>query len=155
MRKLTTIIGCIVLSCIGFSIAKYGEVTVVPQNTVAAANVLTYELGGPMPSVFNDGVRETTKDTVYVEKRDTVVVTNTKYVKVKAPKHTTVVKDTSSVINDTVNNQMPRDRKVFTPDEQSPKPAEVILFVDGEKVYSSETVITPIEPIEIDGLREP
>ena len=95
------------------------------------------------------------KDTVYIH--DTIVVNNTKYVRVAEPESTT---DTlyipmpmpTEVGGISVSNKIQnRDRKEFTPDEEpSSKPASVTLIVNGEKVYSSETVIAPIPEITFD-----
>ena len=157
MRKLFTAICCISLAITGYFLAhNNGAATPTGSGTVAAANVLDWKIDGLNPSVtyIADGI---VYDSIV---HDTVTVTNTEYVMVKEPKHTTdTIYVPQFIANESivgpVNNRSPGDRKEFTPDVLSPKPAEVVLFVDGEKVYSSENVITPTEPIIIDGLQEP
>ena len=159
MNRMITATGCVILATLGFYIVQHGELTSTPQSGVRAANVLDWKLDGQnafkgpeIPEkVLRDGLI-LPKDTVCI--RDTIVVDNTKYVQVPVPGNTT---DTVYIIKPekvdgvSVNYKKQNgDRKVFTPDElPRSKPAEVILIVDGEKVYSSSTVITPVEQPKI------
>lgn len=158
MRKTLTTIWCVCLALAGYFLTSNSE-SALPQNAISAAPVLDWKVQSLSPTVKYITKDTTIMDTVKVEIHDTVLVDNPKRVLAKAPKHVTDTVYVPMFIADTeidsVKNRSPGDRKVFTPDVQSPKPAEVILFVDGEKVYSSETVITPVEPIKIDGLQEP
>lgn len=158
MRTLTTIGCCVVVAILGFNIVSSWNPTDVPsQNALRAANVLDWKLDGqniPERNMYRDGL-VLPKDTVYIH--DTIVVNNTKYVRVAEPESTT---DTlyipmpmpTEVGGVSVSNKIQnRDRKEFTPDEEpSSKPASVTLIVNGEKVYSSETVIAPIPEITFD-----
>ena len=166
MKKTLTALGCMLLAVAGYQLTQVGELVVVPQNTMSAANIPNVEIIGQRPvlpvRIYPDTGSGKT-DTVYVTKHDTVKVqvTNTKRIKVSEPKYVTdtiyvPIEMLNAEDSVSVNNKIRNgDRKVFTPDELPSKSADVILFVDGEKVYSSSTVITPVQPIEIDGLREP
>lgn len=150
MKKLLTAICCVSLAVTGYFITKGGGGTFdvpMPHGTLHAATIPFKEYSGQLPlDILLDQAKKIKQDTIVIH--DTVIVTNTKYVRIPVPGHTT---DTIYVpLSDlpelecvaSVKNRSPGDREEYTPDEEvRPSPSIVILTVDGQIVYSSENDI--------------
>lgn len=147
MRKLTTAICCLSLAFLGYTITDYTSKNdnVVPQNTLTAATIPSWNYNGPLPVELKlDTDKRLKTDTIVIH--DTVTVNNTKYVRVPVPHHTT---DTIYVPMDnlpeievlSVRNKSPGDREECTLDETQCPKQSVVLIIDGTKVYSSKTDI--------------
>lgn len=153
MKKFVIICACALLSVLGYKItttAVDADVGFVKQNTLAAANVLDWKIDRPNTVRYITDVVK--PDTVVIEKHDTVQVEKVKYIKVRETKNTTQ-KD-SPVVEDSM--RVNKEHKVFLPDEQPiSDPSSVILYVNGEKVYSTNKELAPVEQPDIFNNDEP
>lgn len=136
------------------------------QNEIAAATILDWKIDGqrPIQNEYHDGLFVTdTLPQKIVEStksvKDTVLVTDTVYVKVRVPKRVTdtIYIQTANFVDSVapVRNKHPGEKK-FSPDEESLKLSKVSLYIDGKRVYSTDSV-APVEQPAIfsDGLKEP
>lgn len=139
MRKIVTTLWCAALAAAGYFIASTAPSNTAPNNAMYAATLPSWNNNGQLPmDLVLDQAKTLTNNVDTVEIHDTVLVDNTKYVRVMVPESTT---DTlymplyvpSPMDGVPVNNKNPG----------SDKKSIVVLTVDGNIVYST------------DGLKEP
>lgn len=139
MKKIVTTLWCAALAIAGYFITSSAPEDTVSNNAVYAATLPSWNNNGQLPlDLVLDQAKTITNKVDTVEIHDTVLVDNTKYVRVTVPESTT---DTlymplyvpSLIDGVPVNNKNPG----------SDKKSIVVLTVDGNIVYST------------DGLQEP
>ena len=138
MKKFVTTLWCAALAAAGYFITSETHTTDVPQNVMVAATIPNWNNNGRLPlDIVLDQAKTITNKVDTVEIHDTVLVDNSKYVRVPAHENTT---DTlymplyvpTPIDGVPVNNKSPGTKK-----------SAVTLTVDGNIVYST------------DGLQEP
>ena len=134
MKKFMTIVCCLCMTVMGYTIMDNAATSTPAQNTLHAATIPSWNYNGPMPLDLQlDAAKRIKPDTVFIH--DTVTVNNTKYVRVPVPKHTTdtiyvPLTDLPEVEITAVKNK--------SPDEQG---QSIVLLIDGNEVYSSKPEI--------------
>lgn len=151
MKRFFTAICCMSLATAGYFITSghdtFSDVS-LKENSLHAATIPNWNYSGQMPlDLLLDQAKRLGTDTVYVEVHDTVIVNNTKYVRVPMPEHTTdtlyiPMTDLPEIEVVPVKNKKSEDREEYTSGEtrDGPKPI-VVLTIDGKMVYSSENDI--------------
>lgn len=144
MKQVTTILCCLGMMGFGAFIACPSiENAFSTYKTISAApTTVAQVVGKPLEVRFGSNERlKTDTITICDTIRDTVKVTNTKYVKVREPKRTTVMYKPMPIPGPMacvpVNNKFSKDREEKTLlDSIGSKPNEITLTVDGQVVYS-------------------
>jgi hypothetical protein len=137
------------MAFVGYTITEYNsehDNSLFNTNTISAATIPSWNYNGQLPLDLQlDLAKRIKPDTIVIH--DTVLVNNTKYIRVPVPKRTTDtlyinVAELQEIEVLPVKNRSPGDREERTLDEtQSPKQS-VILIIDGNQVYSSKTDIS-------------
>lgn len=144
MKKHLIALACIGLATIGYLVTSNSTLSVTPQNTLQAATIPVRNFDGQLPIDLQlDQAKRMKSDTVYVEKHDTVTVTNTKRVRVPVPERVTdtlyiSMTDLPEIEVESVKNTSLGVREEQTQDVDTATKAAIVLTVDGKTVYSSE-----------------
>ena len=141
MKKFITALCCAFMASFGYFVTNMGP-TSVPQNTLHAATIPSWNYNGPLPLDLElDRAKKIIKpDTVVIH--DTITVKNTKYVRVPVPHHTTdtiyvPLQDLQEVVVTPVKNRSPGSLTETFDAEQCAKQG-IVLIIDGSTVYSSK-----------------
>ena len=138
MKKIVTTLWCAALAIAGYFITSSAPEDTVSNNAVYAATLPSWNNNGQLPL---DLVLEQTKkinkvDTVEVH--DTVVVDNTKYVRVPVPGNTTDTLYMPLYVPNHVDGV-----SVNAVNTDHGKKSTVILTVDGQIVYTTDGLKKP------------
>lgn len=153
MKRIAQTLLCVLVAFTGYkTIASNSTIEVsMPHGTIAAATIPKEKTSGQYSfanipeDILRDQAKKFEKKTDTIVKRDTVQVTNIKYVQVSSPENTTDTMYLPMVIPGhmegiSVNNKMKMGREEQPNDEHmlSSKEHVIHLAIDGEIVYSSE-----------------
>ena len=138
MKKIVTTLWCAALAIAGYFITSNAPEDTVSNNAVYAATLPSWNNNGQLPlDLVLDQAKKINKvDTVEVH--DTVVVDNTKYVRVPVPGNTTDTLYMPLYVPNHVDGV-----SVNAVNTEHGKKSTVILTVDGKVVYTTDRLKEP------------
>lgn len=138
MKKIVTTLWCAALAIAGYFITSSAPEDTVSNNAVYAATLPSWNNNGQLPlDLVLDQAKKINKvDTVEVH--DTVVVDNTKYVRVPVPGNTTDTLYMPLYVPNHVDGV-----SVNAVNTEHGKKSTVILTVDGKVVYTTDRLKEP------------
>lgn len=138
MKKIVTTLWCAALAIAGYFITSSAPEDTVSNNAVYAATLPSWNNNGQLPlDLVLDQAKKINKvDTVEVH--DTVVVDNTKYVRVPVPGNTTDTLYMPLYVPNHVDGV-----SVNAVNTEHGKKSTVILTVDGQIVYTTDRLKKP------------
>lgn len=140
MKKLVTTLWCAALCAAGYFITRTAPSnTATPQNAVYAATLPSWNNNGQLPlDLVLDQAKAITNKVDTVEIHDTVLVDNTKYVRVPVPGNTTDTLYMPLYVPNHVDGV-----SVNAVNTDHGKKSTVILTVDGQIVYTTDGLKKP------------